>query len=287
MRRFMALLISLALIGAGCSTTPEAKQTLQELADATTRSYQIPAIGGELVPGRNRLVFAVLDKENGFVPSLDLQMYFSDAPDGDARGPVKVDFAEEGLGDRPFYRAIVDLPKEGTWFLLFQERAGKKGAGAQAEVKASSPVPNVGKKAISMPTPTRADTMGLSDICSSEPEDDLHDLSLDTALTNGKPTVVTFSTPAFCATRICGPVVDQVVRVHDSVGDAVNFIHLEVYTDLSAGEISSKQFTESMKKWELPTEPWTFVIDNEGTIKARFEGPVTTTEISDSLKGLT
>lgn len=285
MIRSLALFISVAFVGFGCGgAAPE--KTLQELADATTQAYQIPTIGGELVAGSNRLVFAVLDKESAFVRNLDLQMYYSDAPDGAARGPVQVDFADDGLGDRSFYRAVVDLPKQGTWFLLIQDASTKAGAGTQVELKATSSVPKVGAKAISLTTPTRADPRGLADICSSDPEDDLHDLSLDVALANHKPTVVTFSTPAFCASRVCGPVVKQVLRVRDSFREEANFIHLEVYTDLSAGDISSKQFTEPMKRWHLPTEPWTFVIDKDATIKARFEGPVTTTELLDALKSV-
>jgi hypothetical protein len=50
------------------------------------------------------------------------------------------------------------------------------------------------------------------------------------AIQSKKPTVVTFATPAFCQTRFCGPVVDEVVLplAKDYAGRA-NFIHIEPY----------------------------------------------------------
>lgn len=286
MRRFVgaALALMLAACAGGGGETRRSGVTMQSLADETVTAFNMVfPPDPELVPGENRLVFAILDAENAFVPSLDLELYFAKSPDAKPFGPVDVSFEDDGLGDRSFYKAIVDFDSTGDFVILVRDddEAGdrKKGAGTQLKVKKSTPVVRVGNKAISIRTPTEADHLGLEEICTREPDDPMHMLSLDEALTNGKRTVVTFATPALCASRVCGPVVDQVLRVANDIGDRANFVHVEVFTDRSG-----KTFTEGMQAWKLQTEPWTFVIDSSGIIRGRFEGPVTTGEIKDALE---
>ena len=39
-----------------------------------------------------------------------------------------------------------------------------------------------------------------------------------------------------------------------------------------------------VRKWNLPSEPWTFVINREGIITNRFEGFTTEEELKESLE---
>ncbi len=255
---------------------------MQALADATMQEYSLVLPPEpDLVKGSNRLVFALLDKQQAFVPKAKLKLYFARDEEGPVGGPVDIAFEDDGLGDRAFYRANVNFPFPGRWLLLVAENSSgrRRGAGAEVTVKESSSLLRAGDKAISVATPTQADHRGLADLCTRDPEDPMHELSLDAALTNGKPTVVVFATPALCASRVCGPVVDQVMRVRESFADRANFIHVEVFTDNSG-----KDLTAGMKAWGLLTEPWTFVIDTKGVIQGRFEGPVTTGEIKTVLE---
>lgn len=258
--------------------------TMRALADGTLQEYSLALPPeSDLVKGSNRLVFALLDKQQAFVPGAKLKLYFARDEDDPVGGPVDVAFEDDGLGDRAFYRANVNFLFPGRWLLLVAEKSSgrTRGAGAEVTVKESSSLLHAGDKAISVATPTQVDHRGLADVCTRDPEDPMHDLSLDAALTNGKPTVVVFATPALCVSRVCGPVVDQVMRVRESFADRANFIHVEVFTDNSG-----KELTEAMLAWGLLTEPWTFVIDTKGVILGRFEGPVTTTEIRSSLESI-
>jgi hypothetical protein len=104
------------------------------------------------------------------------------------------------------------------------------------------------------------------------------------ALEAGKPLVVTFATPAYCQTRFCGPVVDNVKEVRAEFVDDVNFIHIEPFVldeegRLVPGTQGAPAVTEPMQLWRLQTEPWIFVIDAEGVITARFEGAASTDEL--------
>ena len=95
------------------------------------------------------------------------------------------------------------------------------------------------------------------------------------------PFVVTFATPRWCQSRLCGPVVDVVdyVRRH-SGATPVRFIHVEVYKDNNPG----LGFNRWFKEWHLPTEPWTFLVGRDGRIKARFEGSVSVAELAAAVR---
>jgi hypothetical protein len=90
-----------------------------------------------------------------------------------------------------------------------------------------------------------------------------------------KPVVLVFATPALCASRICGPVVDVAMQVQSDYADKVAFIQQEIYQDNQV----DNGFTDQVAEWRLPTEPWTFVIDAKGRITDRFEGAVSVGEL--------
>ena len=88
----------------------------------------------------------------------------------------------------------------------------------------------------------------------------------------------------FCVTQICGPVLDEVIKVQDQYGDRVNFIHIEPW-DLKVARsegrlVAIPEFTE----WELPSEPWVFVVDGAGRVAARYEGLVTHGELEVAVR---
>ena len=114
------------------------------------------------------------------------------------------------------------------------------------------------------------------------PVDDMHFISLDKALKNGKPTVVSFATPKFCSSRLCGPVVDEQLLVFQKVGaEKANFIHVEEFPEQDVSKPAP-----AFLAWGFESEPWVIVIDGEGTIRARFLGPATADMIEAALNPL-
>jgi hypothetical protein len=63
-------------------------------------------------------------------------------------------------------------------------------------------------------------------------------------------------------------------------GDQMTFIHPEVYVDSDA----NKGLREPLKQFNLPTEPWLFVVDKNGTITARLEGSIGVGAFEDAVK---
>jgi hypothetical protein len=93
--------------------------------------------------------------------------------------------------------------------------------------------------------------------------------------------VVNFGTPLLCTSQICGPVVDEQMVVADRLGDKASFIHVEIYPSRSTAKP-----VKALSEYGFSTEPWLLVIDRDGVIQARHEGPVTAGQIEDALRPL-
>ena len=126
---------------------------------------------------------------------------------------------------------------------------------------------------------TEPDIKKLTSDPTAEPA--LYQMTIAEALASGRPTVVTFATPAFCETALCSPVVDNVQAVYDELGEQVNFIHIEIYKTFDPLEIA-----DEVNEWGLTSEPWTFVLDEEGLVVARLGGPVSFRELTEELSPL-
>ena len=65
----------------------------------------------------------------------------------------------------------------------------------------------------------------------------------------------------------------------------MNFIHIEVYDNPHEiqGDLSNARLSPTLTEWNLPSEPWTFVIDGDGLVQAKFEGFATSEELEDAL----
>ncbi len=93
--------------------------------------------------------------------------------------------------------------------------------------------------------------------------------------------MVTFATPKFCTSRICGPVVDVVDAVRKSfASNPVRFIHVEVFRDNDP----AKGYNRWMRQWGLRSEPWTFLVGRDGRVKAKFEGSVSAAELTAAIR---
>jgi hypothetical protein len=110
------------------------------------------------------------------------------------------------------------------------------------------------------------------------PEPGLYELTVAEALESGRPTVVTFATPAFCTSRLCAPVVESVKTVYADLGEQANFIHIEIYQS-----VDPFVYVPEMDEWKLQSEPWTFVLGADGAVVQRFGGPVSPQELEAAL----
>src|SRR5207237_7507150 len=113
-----------------------------------------------------------------------------------------------------------------------------------------------------------SDVSDLRQIDSSDPPDPrLHRTRIADAIAQGKPQVIVFATPRYCTSRVCGPVVDIVRTLIPTYEDRVAFIHEEIW---ETGDL--QKFSSTVAEWNLRSEPWIFVVDGTGMVRARVEG---------------
>jgi hypothetical protein len=191
----------------------------------------------------------------------------------------------ERVGGTGIFVAHVTIARPGRyWIVAAPVGSPVRGLGT-LDVRRGSRSLAVGAKAYPSRTPTIASTGGdFARLTTRVPPDrGLLRYSIAGSLAARRPFVVTFATPKFCTSRMCGPVVDVVDAVRRSLGPTgVRFIHVEVYrrNDPTLG------LNSFMRQWRLPTEPWTFLVGSDGRIKAKFEGPVSVGELAAGVRRL-
>jgi hypothetical protein len=185
----------------------------------------------------------------------------------------------------PYWVFYPRIDSPGYWGMVAEidrEDGSTVRADFLVEVQPASAAPAVGAAApasINRTLATEPDIALLSS--ANDPDPAFHQLTVADAVATGRPTVVGFLTPAFCQTKWCAPVLDSLAAARAETGDAVNFIHIEVYDDFQELTV-----VKEMAEWGLATEPWVFVLDGDGRVVARFSGPLSPEELLTALRPL-
>ena len=298
----LTVLSCLLLVGCGGSdgseatTVPGGGETLEQLWRAPGDDVAVVPGTENYEPGDVRVSFLVVDAEGRPVTLPTARVWVADALD---RAPfLETEAKIERIGvpggaesdTTHFYVARFRLPQVGKYWLLAEPEGGatKVQALGNVVVVKDDPAPDVGDPALPSATPTLASTGGdLSALTTRTPPDTtLVRYSIAGSLRARVPFVVTFATPKFCSSRTCGPVVDVVDEVSKRFASKdIRFIHIEVYE----GNDPANGYNRWMQEWNLPTEPWTFLVNANGIIVARFEGSVSVEEleaaVSEKLAG--
>jgi hypothetical protein len=259
--------------------------------------------------GENRYPFGVFERDRTQVPDAEVALYFAKAPapgpaanskagskgltakaeaqalDAPAVGPFPASI--ESLATQPAFRAQttssdpdaasviystkVDFPSDGEWRIAALVKRGGEIRGTllpSAVVGEFNGIPRPGDKAPKIHTPTAADVGGdLAKITTRIPPDTQNKVDYADAL-GREPIVLLFATPQFCQSRVCGPVVDVAEQVKQEYGGKAAFIHMEIYNDNDP----SKGVRPQVRAFNLPSEPWLFAIDRQGTVSSVIEG---------------
>jgi hypothetical protein len=295
-----ARILTLALAAAACGGEPgegpdgSAEGSIAALSEGTTEVSLINA-QSELPTGESLYTFGLVTSDGGLITEGSPQVYVARDESSAALGPFPATFHEFTAFERfpndaprtaltGFYAAEVEIPSPGNWLIagIAEDQSATRVGTSFMTVPEGPLAGQVGTEALSQATPVATTDDGRREICTREPPDPMHSISLDDALENGKPTVVNFGTPLLCTSRMCGPVVDEQLAVYEDVGpERANFIHVEIYPERDQMK-PAPEFLE----WGFRSEPVTLVIDREGVIRARFEGPVTADQIASALEPL-
>jgi hypothetical protein len=293
-----ALLSCLLLAGCGGSggqegsnEGPEPGATLEELWRAPGDDVAVIPGTQNHEPGSVRYSFLVVDSEGAVVALPTAHVWISKALGELPFLETEAKLERIGVpgGDEAdathIYVATLRLPEAGKYWLLAEPTGGPEPVQALGNVvvSKSDPAPDVGDAAIAADTPTLASSGGNAAAITTRtpPDESLLEHSVADSIAAKVPFVVTFATPKFCSSRTCGPVVDVVEEVQRRLDDdGIRFIHVEVFE----GNDPAKGYNRWMREWKLPTEPWTFLVDAEGTIVERFEGTVSVAELEQAVR---
>jgi len=290
---FCVALVATVACGGGPDDLPESASETEASAQPSEPSeLHVVLVTSDLSVGPNRFVFGVIDRESGPLRGSEVQVetYYL-TPEG-ADGPRETRSAiwrKWPVGPGGVYTVELAFDEPGDWgvgLAITESDGSVRDASTMVQVKDLSAAPSIGATVPRSVNKTSSDVAALDELTTDpDPDPDLHTLTIAEAVDDPKPLVVVFATPAHCQTATCGPQVDVVKSLKTQNESDVNFIHIEVYDnpleiqgDLSRGRISPT-FTE----WNLPTEPWTFIVDGDGVLQAKFEGFATTQELEEAL----
>lgn len=274
-------------------TPPGSTSTPVEGTEATGQALQAAGVDAPavltpiiatfevLTGGDSRVTFGLLDEQNSPILDADLQTYLVRDGGELVQGPVEPIFYGEGLGNRGVYVFEADLQEPGLHDLVVVTADGTRAGTAAMQVRSPEEASVIQPGAAFPPvaTPTTEDPQGLEELCTREPDCGMHDVSVEAAMAEGRPVVLTIATPKYCQTAVCGPVVDVVLEQKEQLGrDDIAWVHAEVYVD--AGNTP----TDVINELQLPSEPWTFLVTADGTLADRFDGPVVPELLRESIE---
>ena len=272
MKRTVLLLVALALITAACSSS-SAEPELVGIRASTDTSV-----------GDERFLFAVSEidgrRRGSPAEAITLVATSLDAPD------VAIETDAEFVWVVPdafgLYRANLPFDRPGLWEIDFEISTGEQTQPFLVDVLAAPTTVAAGESAPLIATPTSND-VPISDLTTDpDPLSSMYAMSLDEAFSNGRQSVVIFATPAYCTSAACGPLLEQTKDAAAQFDD-VDFIHIEVYSGFNEAGFQPDvdHLVPAVEAFKLPSEPWIFVIDENGVVKSRLEGVLSSGELEE------
>jgi hypothetical protein len=297
---------ALTLLLVGCTTTPPTITPAPTTADVTVDTPGAPAttdpnalvLQVELqnthpTVGMERLAFVVKDPTGASIPAdakVDAQILrVEDIAVGQTMSQPTASGAAARFGDElpggGVWVVYHDFDSSGPWSVqanvTFPD--GRTGSGtARVEVAIPGQMPRAGTRPAVLDTPKVGVDADLAKLTSdTSPVAALYQMTVGEAMASGKPTVILFASPAHCATEACAVTLAEVKSVLASRGSQANFIHIESH-DLA----DPTRLSATAQAWGLPGDLWTVLLDAQGNVVTRIEGPVGRTEIDLWLKRL-
>ena len=181
----------------------------------------------------------------------------------------------------PYWPFRVDIDKPGIYTLIV-DGGPAEGAAIQVLDATQVLIPLVGSQLPGFDTPTFDDHRGVEPVCTRTPElCEFHNITLNEALALKKPIAYLVGTPAHCSTGTCSPALEALITVKNSIGDAMTFLHTEIYTDDKATTVAP-----AVVALKMEYEPAIYITDASGKIVERFDAVFDAKEISDAIATL-
>ncbi len=271
--------ILFGMVSSGCGGS--------EAATFPEQSFAV-VVSSDVGIGSTRLLVGIADAEGSRLGSPEHAVTLAAAPlddmDSEMRGKGTFVWIVPDVSG--VYRADFDFDRPGIWQVTVIPESGGPFDTVPFTVREDTAAPGVGDAAPAAPTPTLGELPIEALTTDDDPDPRFYEMSLAEAMLSGRDTVLVFSTPAYCRTSACGPLLDiakEVARDHPDV----NFLHVEVYTGFTepgfSPDIGHLAPAVTAAYWNLPSEPWVFVINDAGIVTARFDGVIDGAELAAAI----
>lgn len=285
----------------GATGTPAPASTMSSATQAAGAITPVMLTSEYVINQKNRFLVGLLNEDNEFLRDATVGLKFYVVNEGGQSGklrgegqatyvelaiPESASAAGEQLGETiGFYSAIAPFDIAGEWAV--EITATPPGSSSPTTIQAPFQVfeqfrvPALGTVPPASANDTAATNPNAASLCSRDPVCPLHDKVIAEYLGKGRPLVVQFSTPSFCETRFCGPVLDVVLDEVPAYQDRIDFVHIEVWQDFQL-----RQYRAATQEWALPTEPITFFMTADGKVQSFLEAIFTVDELRAALDGI-
>lgn len=249
----------------------------------------------DLATGEHRVAF-VLTSRAGLVrfPSATItSLYYP--PDGstaERKQTALAVFRPWPYNTRGTYTSRLDFDGAGRWgieIVVFDAAGARKQARLDFDVAESTQAPDVGSPAVASHNKTLNDVEDIADLTTGSNHDpDLYQTTIAEAVHSGLPTMVVMASPAFCTNAVCGPQVEVLQELKNEYKGRANFIHVDFYDNPREiqGDLDRAVVSPTVLEWDLPSTEWSFAVDRDGWVRARFESFATYEELEEALLDL-
>ena len=274
MKRLFCWLIMFVFLS-GCSGNS------QEVVSGDTSPYQLLISSSDMTPLSSRLVLTLWDGPQRLTEAKGLKVeLYNITESGEATDKVwegaATAYEMDGLQYWVAYPDLSSAGKYGVRATVSTKEGKQVDNQAILTVKEAADAPDIGQTPPSSKTRTLADAP-IEELTSAPPYvERFYEMSVADVIDSDKPAIIAFTTPAYCTSALCAPVMQTLETVSKEVGDKVNIVHVEVWRDFIKEELEP-----AVLEWNLPSEPWLFILNADGSIGARLDGPVSPEELRE------
>jgi hypothetical protein len=269
-----ALMLAAPTLLSACGSSSKTADTLTLSGNADARNLVgLFNYSGDYLVSTipQRLPFAIATPEGPPAvegpATLTVQLHRDQQPVGD---PIVLDRHADGT-PIPYYPLLTTFAETGVWSITTELDGQESSQSFMVQAPDTVSLRQVGQSMVPIDSPTPTNTQGVDPICTRTPNCPLHDRTLREVLAASGPVALLISTPQFCQTGVCGPVLDTLLELRTEF-PGISFVHAEVYNNPNnGGDPAADGVTATVQSYGLSFEPSLFVARADGTIATRLD----------------
>ena len=276
-----------ALPAVVCAALLVACGSAQTASVQTNENLNVSPQNTTLLKGVNRISIALLDAQQNPISATGVTIDIVNAAGKTVETRPMSNIGPEYNGI-PVLVGVADFPDVGQYEYLVHG-TGKGGATlsghAYVTVQQKGPEAPVGAPAPPVHQAVLGDPgVSIAMIDSGVPPDDWHTMTVAQGVAEHRPMVLYFGDPAYCPTKTCGPTRQILQQLCTQYCSRMVFEHIETY--YPAGPPGpTAHVNPAFDAFGLQTDPWVYMVNANGIVSDRFEGPVTLAELQQSAQG--